>query len=222
MLGKTSEAARSSCHRDGFRPRRRCARFRPASSTAIMSSLARIAEKRDLARLTRHGELVVLRRMPTLRIGKANVSCRRLRFCRRRAEGEAVLARLVLSCCGRRKRAADLFAGIGPFALRLAERMRVHAIDYDGLALAALQRAAASTERTKASDSRAAGSFPAAAYGHGVPALRCRSVRSAATGRRGAIAARLLERACRESSRCPAIRRHLRATRAFWCEADTG
>jgi 23S rRNA (uracil1939-C5)-methyltransferase len=59
------------------------------------------------------------------------------------------LARLVLAYCGRGTSAADLFAGVGPFALRLAERMRVHAVDDDELALAALQRAAATTSGLK-------------------------------------------------------------------------
>jgi 23S rRNA (uracil1939-C5)-methyltransferase len=40
-------------------------------------------------------------------------------------------------------RIADLFAGIGPFALRLAERARVLAVDDDEAALAALTRAGA-------------------------------------------------------------------------------
>jgi 23S rRNA (uracil1939-C5)-methyltransferase len=118
-------------------------------STTLTSSVARIAEKRDLARLTRHGELVVLRRMPTLHVGKATVQLPPAAFLQATAEGEAVLARLVLAYCGCGTCAADLFAGVGPFALRLAERMRVHAVDDDELALAALQRAAATTSGLK-------------------------------------------------------------------------
>jgi 23S rRNA (uracil1939-C5)-methyltransferase len=44
---------------------------------------------------------------------------------------------------------ADLFAGIGPFALRLAERVRVTAADNDTTAIGALQRAAASLSGLK-------------------------------------------------------------------------
>jgi 23S rRNA (uracil1939-C5)-methyltransferase len=44
---------------------------------------------------------------------------------------------------------ADLFAGVGPFALRLAERARVIAADNDEGALAALRRAAAGTRGLK-------------------------------------------------------------------------
>jgi 23S rRNA (uracil1939-C5)-methyltransferase len=58
------------------------------------------------------------------------------------AEGEAVLARLVLEHAGNAKAVADLFCGVGPFALRLAERARVVAADGDAAAIAALQQAA--------------------------------------------------------------------------------
>jgi 23S rRNA (uracil1939-C5)-methyltransferase len=46
-------------------------------------------------------------------------------------------------------RIADLFAGVGPFALRLAERARVTAIDSDKEAIAALKRAAEMTAGLK-------------------------------------------------------------------------
>jgi 23S rRNA (uracil1939-C5)-methyltransferase len=112
---------------------------------APMTALAGIAAKHDLARLTRHGELIALARPPTLRIGKAIVQLPPAAFLQATAEGEAVLARLVLAACAGAARVADLFAGIGPFALRLAERARVFAVDDDEAALAALTRAAAST-----------------------------------------------------------------------------
>ena len=118
-------------------------------STALVSSLARVAHKRDLARVTRHGELVALTRMPTLRMGRATVQLPPAAFLQATAEGEAVLTRLVLACCARAAYAADLFAGVGPFALRLAERMQVHAVDDDELAIAALKRAAAATSGLK-------------------------------------------------------------------------
>jgi 23S rRNA (uracil1939-C5)-methyltransferase len=112
---------------------------------AMTTTLARAAAKHDLARLTRHGELIALARMPTLRIGKAVVPLPPAAFLQATAEGEAALARLVLDACAGTAKIADLFAGIGPFALRLAERARIFAVDDDGAALAALTRAAAST-----------------------------------------------------------------------------
>ena len=114
-----------------------------------MTALARIAAKHDLARLTRHGELIAQARPPTLRMGKAAVALPPAAFLQATAEGEAVLARLVLAACAGAANVADLFAGIGPFALRLAERARVAAVDDDEAALAALKRAAAATAGLK-------------------------------------------------------------------------
>ena len=112
---------------------------------ALMTALARIAAKHDLARLTRHGELIALARPPTLRIGKAIVQLPPAAFLQATAAGEAALARLVLAASAGAAKVADLFSGIGPFALRLAERARVFAVDDDEAALAALTRAAASS-----------------------------------------------------------------------------
>jgi 23S rRNA (uracil1939-C5)-methyltransferase len=110
---------------------------------ALMTALARVAAKHDLARLTRHGELVALSRPPTLCIGKTIVHLPPAAFLQATAAGEAALARLTLAACAGATKIADVFAGIGPFALRLAERARVLAVDDDEAALAALKRAAA-------------------------------------------------------------------------------
>jgi 23S rRNA (uracil1939-C5)-methyltransferase len=118
-------------------------------TAALVSSLARIANKHDLARITRHGEIVALRRAPSLRMGKANVQLPPGAFLQATTEGEAALARLVLAYCASANRTTDLFAGVGPFALRLAERMLIHAVDYDEQALGALERAASATSGLK-------------------------------------------------------------------------
>lgn len=106
------------------------------------AALARLAETHRLARLTRHGELVTQRVAPTLRIGKASLVLPPGAFLQATAEGEAVLARLVTEQAGDTKFVADLFCGVGPFALRLAERARVYAADGDAAAIAALKQAA--------------------------------------------------------------------------------
>ena len=120
---------------------------------SLIEALARVAEKHDLARLTRHGELIALARVPSVRMGKATVSLPPAAFLQATAEGEAVLARLVLDACSGATagaaNVADLFAGIGPFALRLAERVRILAVDDDEPALSALKRAAVSTAGLK-------------------------------------------------------------------------
>jgi len=113
-------------------------------TTTTTAALARLVASHNLARLTRHGELIVQARPPTIRMGSATVLLPPAAFLQATAEGEAELARLVLEICvtaGAKKGAADLFAGIGPFALRLAKQVRVTAADDDEAALAALVRA---------------------------------------------------------------------------------
>ena len=107
-----------------------------------LSMLARVAEAHKLARLTRHGELVAQRTQPLLQIGRAQVPLSSGAFLQATTEGEKVLAELVATGVGKAKRVADLFAGIGTFALRLAEQARVLAADSDASAIKALERAA--------------------------------------------------------------------------------
>ena len=111
--------------------------------------LARIAERHRLARLTRHGELIAQRAVPAVTIGRARVLLPPGAFLQATAAGEAALAALVVAHCEGAGRIADLFAGVGPFALRLAERSRVTAADNDSEAVAALKRAAAATQGLK-------------------------------------------------------------------------
>ena len=109
------------------------------------AALARLAGRQGLTRLTCRGELVAQRAPPMLQIGRANVALPPGVFLQATAEGEAALAKLVRAHVGGAKRVADLFCGIGPFALRLAEQARVTAADSDEAAVSALKRAAAAT-----------------------------------------------------------------------------
>ena len=115
----------------------------------LMMALAGVAATHDLARLTRHGELVAQRRTPAIRMGNAGVQLPPGAFLQATEDGEAALARLVLAGCAGARRVADLFCGIGPFALRLAERARVFAADDDQGSVDALRRAAATTPGLK-------------------------------------------------------------------------
>ena len=118
-------------------------------SAGRMTALAGVAEKHPLARITRHGELVAQAAQPLIKIGRAQLPLPPGAFLQATAEGEATLARLVADHIGGAKRVADLFCGIGPFALRLAERARVTAADSEASAIHALERAAASTSGLK-------------------------------------------------------------------------
>jgi 23S rRNA (uracil1939-C5)-methyltransferase len=111
-------------------------------TSARMTALARLAEAHRLARLTRHGETVAQRALPIVTMGHAKVVLPPGAFLQATGAGEAALAALVVEHCGTAKSVGDLFAGVGPFALRLAERAKVMAADNDQEAVVALQEAA--------------------------------------------------------------------------------
>ena len=109
---------------------------------AMVATLSRVADKHRLARLTRHGELVLMRSAPTVKMGAATVPLPPGSFLQATVAGEETLAALVADHCGRAKHIADLFCGVGPFTLRLATRAKVAAFDSDAAAIASLQKAA--------------------------------------------------------------------------------
>jgi 23S rRNA (uracil1939-C5)-methyltransferase len=102
-----------------------------------------------LARLSVNGEVIATAVPPRLRIGRAEVALPPGGFLQATAQGEEMLAHLVLEGVGKAKHVADLFCGIGPFAFRLAERAKVDAFDNDGAAIAALGVAAKATSGLK-------------------------------------------------------------------------
>src|ERR1700674_3744639 len=102
---------------------------------AMIATLSRVAEQHRLARLTRHGELVLMRTPPTITIGTAQVTLPPGSFLQATAAGEETLAALVAGHCRRAKHIADLFCGVGPFALRLAATSKVSAFDSDANAI---------------------------------------------------------------------------------------
>jgi 23S rRNA (uracil1939-C5)-methyltransferase len=114
-----------------------------------IATLSHLAERHRLARLTRHGELVSVRAPPVITIGKAQVTLPPGSFLQATAAGEEALAALVLQHCKGAKHVADLFCGVGPFALRLATKSRISAFDNDAGSVAALQKAASSTPGLK-------------------------------------------------------------------------
>jgi 23S rRNA (uracil1939-C5)-methyltransferase len=118
-------------------------------STALVTKLSAIAQKHRLARLTRHGELVLMRTPPVVTIGAAHVTLPPGSFLQATVAGEETLAALVAEHCKRAKNVVDLFCGVGPFALRLATKSKIVAFDSDAGAVAALQKAAASTSGLK-------------------------------------------------------------------------
>ena len=116
---------------------------------SMIATLSAIAEKHRLARLTRHGELVLMRNAPIVAMGSAQVTLPPGSFLQATTAAEETLAALVAERCGKAKHAADLFCGVGPFALRLAAKMRLSAFDSDPGAVGALQKAATATSGLK-------------------------------------------------------------------------
>lgn len=114
-----------------------------------IAALSRLAEQYKLARLTRHGELMLMRKPPVIAMGAATVPLPPGSFLQSTVAGEETLARLAAAHCGKAKRIVDLFCGVGPFALRLAAKARVAAFDSDAGAIEALRKAAASAHGLK-------------------------------------------------------------------------
>ena len=117
--------------------------------TKMITALSRVAEAHRLARLTRHGELVLMRNAPTIMIGAARVTLPPGSFLQATVAGEEALAALVSRHCKRARHIADLFCGVGPFALRLAANSKIAAYDSETSAVEALQKAAKATSGLK-------------------------------------------------------------------------
>lgn len=121
---------------------------KPADAEMQME-LARMAERFALSRLTWEGEIVAQRSEPVLKIGAARVAFPPAAFLQATAEGEAALIATVRRYVGDARRVADLFCGIGTFALPLAETAEVHAVEGLPALTQALDKAARGTPGLK-------------------------------------------------------------------------
>ena len=113
------------------------------------AKLAAMVSDLKIARLGVNGEVIATAIIPRITMGRADVAIPPGGFLQATAAGEEALASLILAAMGKVKTAADLFCGIGPFALRLAERCKVEAYDNDRAAIAALNAAVKSTPGLK-------------------------------------------------------------------------
>lgn len=103
--------------------------------------LARMAETFGLSRLTCDGEVIALRAAPMQRFGRALVAPPPGAFLQATEEGERALLRSVSDAlAGPMRKVADLFAGVGTFALPLAERAEVLAVEGDPAMVTALEK----------------------------------------------------------------------------------
>lgn len=107
--------------------------------------LTQLANQLDLVRLSIHGDTIIARGDAAQAMGRAKVIVPPGGFLQPTSEGEDVLGKLAAEAVAGAKRVADLFAGSGPFALRVAEHAEVHAFESEAAALTALDRAARAT-----------------------------------------------------------------------------
>ena len=107
---------------------------------ALFATLATLAEEGDLARLDWDGQAIT-RRAPALPMGRAQVVPPPGAFLQATEQGQAALLAAVRAALAGATRVADLFAGCGTFALPLAERAAIHAVEGLAAPLAALDSA---------------------------------------------------------------------------------
>lgn len=119
------------------------------ADAALRTDLAALAEEGDWARLSWREETVAGRRPPQVSFGKTLVSPPPSGFLQATRAGEAALADIVLRTVTGAKLALDLYCGAGAFALRIAERIAVHAVDGHKPSVNALKLAAAKAQGLK-------------------------------------------------------------------------
>jgi 23S rRNA (uracil1939-C5)-methyltransferase len=119
----------------------------------LRSRLAEICGAHGIVRLTWEGEQVAQLERPVLTLDGIAVTPPPGAFLQATEEGERALRRAVALAIGDAARVADLFAGIGTFALPLSRRAEVHAVESDAAmteALVAAWRAAGGLKRLTA------------------------------------------------------------------------
>jgi 23S rRNA (uracil1939-C5)-methyltransferase len=119
-------------------------RWRAGLTPALTATLSSALSGLGIARLTMGRELVFETASPSVTLGGVAVILPPNTFLQSTAEGEAALQESVLKIAGKAKAVADLFSGVGTFALPLAKMARVHAVEQDQAALKALAQAAKS------------------------------------------------------------------------------
>ncbi|RUM97230.1 class I SAM-dependent RNA methyltransferase [Pseudaminobacter arsenicus] len=106
----------------------------------VRLAISDFAIREGFARVSLDGETVVEPKKPVVLFGEVAVTPPPGAFLQAVESAETEMALLVMDHLKRAKKALDLFAGAGAFALRLAARSEVHAVEGDQAALAALDR----------------------------------------------------------------------------------
>jgi 23S rRNA (uracil1939-C5)-methyltransferase len=104
-------------------------------------ALIALAGSHDLSRISNHGRLVALRRPAFIEIGGVRAPLPPGAFLQATQAGEEAIAAFVLDAAKGARRVADLFCGVGAFALRLARESHVFACDSAAEAVEAMRAA---------------------------------------------------------------------------------
>ena len=115
--------------------------IRTEKKQARADRVAPLVGRFRLARLALNGEMVLQAQPPIIAMGRARVELPIGSFLQATEAAEQALADYVINAVGKAKTVADLFCGIGPFALRLAEQRPVTAFDSDKPGIGALDKA---------------------------------------------------------------------------------
>ena len=108
----------------------------------LTAAIAKAFAGSGIARIIFNGEMLSEQRIPAISFDGIVVVPPPHAFLQATREGEAALRARVLTLTEGAKHIADLFSGLGTFALPLARRAKLHAVEQDAQALAALTNAA--------------------------------------------------------------------------------
>ncbi|MDJ1638129.1 class I SAM-dependent RNA methyltransferase [Rhizobium rhizogenes] len=113
------------------------------------SAIETVLALRGVGRVSLNGEVLVETTKPIIDFSGVQISPPSGAFTQATKAAEEAMVELVATHIGKAKRIADLFAGSGTFSLRLARIGRVHAVESEEKALAALDHAARNTQGLK-------------------------------------------------------------------------
>lgn len=111
-----------------------------APDAAKRQALTGLVIKKGFARLSFEGEIIVEPRKPLVHFGKVPVFLPPGGFLQATADAENAMCDLVTGHLAKAKKTLDLFCGSGTFAMRIAEKSSVHAVENDQSAVAAIDR----------------------------------------------------------------------------------
>ena len=121
----------------------------PAQLSELFTVITELANKHNTARISLNREVIVERNPPIISIDSAKVVLPPGSFLQATVEGEKIISKIVLEYAHDALHIADLYCGIGTFAIRMAKKTKVTAFDNDKLSILALKKAINHTQGLK-------------------------------------------------------------------------